>query len=51
VKVPLYRDQRTQNPFQECLLPVGFRDRHKDEFAVGQTAQRFGLVRFVEEDS
>lgn len=28
----------------------GFWDRHKDEFAVGQVAQRLGMVEFVEED-
>lgn len=28
----------------------GFWNRHKDEFAAGQIAQRLGLVVFVEED-
>lgn len=28
----------------------GFWNRHKDEFAVGQVAQRLGLVQFVEAD-
>jgi hypothetical protein len=29
----------------------GFWSRHKNKFALGQVAQRLGLVRFVREDS
>lgn len=29
----------------------GFWNRHKDEFAVGQVAQRLGLVKFVKVDT
>ena len=29
----------------------GFWDRHKDEFAAGQIAQRLGLVEFVDVDT
>jgi hypothetical protein len=29
----------------------GFWERHSDEFAVGQIAQRFGLVEFVDVDT
>lgn len=28
----------------------GFWDRHKDEFALGQIAQRLGVVKLVEDD-
>jgi len=29
----------------------GFWNAHKDEFQLGQVAQRLGLVRFVKEDT
>lgn len=29
----------------------GFWNRHKDKFAMGQIAQRLGLVRFVDDDT
>lgn len=29
----------------------GFWSRHKDKFALGQIAQRLGLVRFVKDDT
>lgn len=29
----------------------GFWNRHKDEFPMGQVAQRLGLVKFVEDDT
>jgi hypothetical protein len=35
----------------EKLCCRGFWDRHKDEFQLGQIAQRLGLVEFVTEDS
>lgn len=34
----------------KALCCKGFWDRHKDEFAAGQIAQRLGLVEFVSED-
>jgi hypothetical protein len=37
-------------PDAEKICCRGFWNRHKDEFAAGQIAQRLGLVEFVKED-